>query len=211
MDVWAHIHTCVSASDMRATHNEAFWAVCCSLLWWKERHSAEFFILSLALFLPFSINVCRMRLNRLNLTTMCLALLSTTQMIVLVFLRVLMLTCSHLPKLAHFPRQPHSTAPPPEPVLPCETASPYPSLHISVQQTPLWLPPLVEMSQCEHRLTLHTISVSATEQVKIKVFWAWLGTKSRTRSKVEAFSHSRHRCTTCQWTQKLHFSQRLYL
>lgn len=88
---------------------------------------------------------------------------------------------------------PHSTAPPPEPVLHYETASPSRSL--------LWLPPMVEMSQCEGRLTLHTVSVSATEQVKIKVFWAWLGTKSRTWSKVEVFSHSRHRCTTCQRTQ----------
>ena len=70
------------------------------------------------------------------------------------------------------PTQPHSTPPPPESVLHCETAPPYLSLRISVQQTLLWLPPVVELSQCEDRLTLHTISVSATEQVKIKVFWA---------------------------------------
>lgn len=45
-------------------------------------------------------------------------------------------------------------------------------------------------------LTLHTVSVSAAEQVKIKVFCAWLGVKSRVWSKVEVFSHSKQRCTT---------------
>lgn len=132
--------------------------------------------------------------------------------IFLVFLRVQM---CFSPSLSHFTRHSHialwqvpvfslsNTAPPPEPgVTLWDCSSLPPLLSISDQQTQLWLLPVMRTRWPKDRLTLHTVSVSDTEQVKIKVFWAWLGTKSRTWSKVEVFSHSRHRCTTYRWAEK---------